>query len=292
MISKLVLPNSKRCGRLFVTLGGNSNATRFQAYPTCVTISSRNMSSNSSVPITEKNVDAASTVSASVDTQSPVDEVVGAVLGYGPSDLVVRAVEHTHLLFDIPYWGAIATFTIAIRLLLSPINVGAIRNGARMAVVRPEVDKLQKAMKADPKGNDSVVMSKYQAEIKAVFAKHKVNPFKSLIGPMVQMPVFMSVFFGVQKIGDYFPGYSTGGVLWFTDLSAADPMHILPFVNAASFLAMIELGADGMPQEQQGMFKWVMRGLSVFMIPLTFNLPTVRYSAFISLNYCDSRYLE
>jgi len=275
MLSRLVLSNSKRLGKQFGHV----------SKPIGLSFSSRNMSTGSDssipVPVSTPVADIAVDASASV----PIEEAVGVVLGYGPSDLVVRAVEHTHLLLDIPYWVAIATFTLAIRIILSPINIGAIRNGARMAVVRPEVDKLQKAMKADPKGNDSVVMSKYQSEIKAVFAKHKVNPFKSLIGPIVQMPVFISVFFGMQKIGDFFPGYSTGGVLWFTDLSMADPMHILPFVNAASFLAMIELGADGMPQEQQGMFKWVMRALSVFMIPMTFNLPTVSITRIIYVIY-------
>lgn len=181
-------------------------------------------------------------------------------------------------MFDIPYWGAIATFTVMLRLLLAPIGVGAVRNGARMAIVRPEVDKIQKAMKADPRSNDMAVAQRYQTEIKAVFAKHQVNPLRSLIGPLVQLPVFASVFFGINKFGDYFhEGFSQGGLLWFTDLAAADPLHVLPVLNALSFLAMIEIGADGMPQEQQGMFKWVMRGLSLFMIPFTLHLPTGMY---------------
>jgi YidC/Oxa1 family membrane protein insertase len=200
---------------------------------------------------------------------------VPAQLTYSPPDLVVRCIELTHNLTGLEYWGSIALFTLALRLVMAPINISAVRNGARMAVVRPEVDRLQKAMKADPRGSDMIVMQKYQSEIKAVFTKHQVNPLRSLIGPMVQIPVFASVFFGIMKFGDYYgAGYTTGGLLWFPDLSSSDPYHILPVVNAMSFLAMIELGADGMPQEQQGMFKWIMRGLSLFMIPFTLHLPT------------------
>ena len=214
-----------------------------------------------------------------VDSASTeIAEKAVAVLGYSPSDLIVRTLEFTHSISDVPYWGSIAIMTLALRVVLSPISIGAIRNGARMAVVRPEIDKLQKAMKADPRGNDVVVMNKYQAEMKAVFNKHKVNPFRSLIGPFIQIPIFASMFFGLQKFGDYYPKeFSEGGLLWFENLCLPDPYYILPVLNAASFLAMIEIGADGMPQEQQGMFKWVMRGLSVFMIPLTMNLPTVSY---------------
>jgi YidC/Oxa1 family membrane protein insertase len=205
-----------------------------------------------------------------------VDKVI-PVLGYSPSDLVVKSIEQMHQILDVPYWEAIALFTVFLRVALSPINIGAIRNGARMAVVRPEIDKLQKAMKADPRGGEQMVMQKYQGEMKAVFEKHQVNPLKSLVGPFVQIPVFMSMFFGIQKFGDYFPDIASGGLLWFTDLSVQDPYYILPVLNAASFLAMIEIGADGMPQEQQGMFKWAMRGLSLFMIPFTIHLPTAVY---------------
>jgi len=197
-----------------------------------------------------------------------VDKVI-PVLGNSPSDLVVKAIEQLHLVLDIPYWEAIALFTVFLRVALSPINIGAIRNGARMAVVRPEIDKLQKAMKADPRGGESMVMQKYQGEMKAVFEKHQVNPLKSLVGPFVQIPVFMSMFFGIQKFGDYFDGITSGGLLWFTDLSVQDPYYILPVLNAASFLAMIEIGADGMPAEQQGM--WIFVLCILHLIAITIN---------------------
>ena len=220
----------------------------------------------------------------SANAPSPVAEISGSVhnavpeLAYSPSDIVVRCLENIHQFLDVPYWGSIAIATLSLRVILSPISIGAIRNGARMAVVRPEVDRIQTAMKADPRGNDMKVMAKYQAETKAVFTKHNVNPLKSMVGPFIQIPIFASMFFGLQKFGDYFhEDYASGGLFWFTDLSAADPYYILPVLNAASFLAMIEIGADGMPNEQQGMFKWVMRGLSVFMVPFTIHLPTVSY---------------
>jgi YidC/Oxa1 family membrane protein insertase len=91
--------------------------------------------------------------------------------------------------------------------------------------------------------------------------------------PFVQLPVFISFFAALREMGDYFPGYATGGIHWFTDLSVADPTMILPVCNALSFLLMIELGVDGMAKEQQGQFVWVMRALGVAMVPLTMDMP-------------------
>lgn len=63
--------------------------------------------------------------------------------------------------------------------------------------------------------------------------------------------------------------------MWFVDLTAPDSNLILPVMNAASFLVMVELGADGMGSGAQTQtFKWVMRGLALGMTPLTMNLPT------------------
>ena len=46
-----------------------------------------------------------------------VDTVARVIpeLGNSPSDLIVKCLEHTHVFFDLPYWGAIATFTIILR---------------------------------------------------------------------------------------------------------------------------------------------------------------------------------
>ena len=33
----------------------------------------------------------------------------------------------------------------------------------------------------------------------------------------------------------------TGGLLWFPDLTLADPLHLLPFLTSATLLATIEV---------------------------------------------------
>ena len=77
------------------------------------------------------------------------------------------------------------------------------------------------------------------------------------------------------------------GFLWIQDLSQMDPYVILPVVNAALFLATIELGAiEGMQNQQQaGMFKNFMRFLSVAMVPLTYTLPSAVFMYWTSASF-------
>ena len=59
----------------------------------------------------------------------------------------------------------------------------------------------------------------------------------------------------------------------FTDLTVPDASFLLPVYTAATFLFMVELGADGMDPQQGNMMKNVMRGLAVCMIPFSMNIP-------------------
>ena len=98
--------------------------------------------------------------------------------------------------------------------------------------------------------------------------------------PLAQLPVFMSMFFGLRRAAESFPvETATGGMLWFPDLSVADPTYALPLLTSGLFLVMIEVGADGMNasanKEQAKTMKNVMRGMGVLMVPFTYHFPRV-----------------
>ena len=145
----------------------------------------------------------------------------------------------------------------------------------RLAVVRPEMERINDAMKADPNADDLRVKMQYQDKLKRLFVENKVNPLRALSLPIIQLPVFMVIFLSLRDMGNKFPGFSTGGALWFTDLASPDPYLILPILNAASFWMMIEIGADGMQTPQQNQMKLIMRGLALCMVPLTYAMPQV-----------------
>ena len=66
--------------------------------------------------------------------------------------------------------------------------------------------------------------------------------FQSILGPLVQLPMFVSFFFGIRGMA-YLPveSFKTGGYLWFQDLTLYDPYFVLPFICSFSMLASIEV---------------------------------------------------
>ena len=71
---------------------------------------------------------------------------------------------------------------------------------------------------------------------------HLCALFQSILGPLVQLPMFVSFFFGIRGMA-YLPveSFKTGGYLWFQDLTLYDPYFVLPFICSFSMLASIEV---------------------------------------------------
>lgn len=186
----------------------------------------------------------------------------------------MTGIEHIHLGLDLPYWQSIVVLTVGLRLCLIPIALKTMQGSARMAVLRPEMEKVTNAFKSDP--NITPEKQKiYQQEMRSLFVKHKVNPIRSMLWPLFQFPLFIALFMALRTMGSHYPGLATGGAYWFTDISVADPYVILPALNAVSFLIMIELGGDGV--KMQPMVKNVMRGLGVGLVPLTMDMPVALF---------------
>jgi len=126
-----------------------------------------------------------------------------------PPDLVIQAIEAAHLGMQIPYWESIVVLTIAMRVIMLPVGIKTAQSSARMAAVRPLLTKVTDAMKRDPQAGSASRKKQYSEQSKALLLQYKVNPFVSLAMPLMQLPVFMSCFFALQKIGDYLPEVQT-----------------------------------------------------------------------------------
>ena len=251
---------------------GSSRLAARNLSPNCVRTSTafrpnfRFFSASSSASETSGTIVAAASnavpAAAPIDSTSVIDgishiESASSELGFSPSHLVMQVVEQIHLMVGIPYWEAIIVATVALRIIMLPLAITSVQNAARMSTLRPAMQAVKDRQARHPNADDPSVRTIFEAETRQLFLSHKVNPLKSLAMPIIQLPIFISLYFGLRDMGIYFPGYCTGGEFWFTDLTAADPYFIFPLVNALSFLVMIELGSDGIQTENQGMFKWV-----------------------------------
>jgi YidC/Oxa1 family membrane protein insertase len=225
-----------------------------------------------------------STPSLDVASSSIIDPTTGAqsftATWYYPQDHTIHLLQYIHDISGLNYAWTIALLTVVVRALIFPLFVQAQRNTSRMAHMKPEMDQLKQRMdRLDPSDRDGQL--RMGMEMRKLFDKYQCNPFKALLVPLLQAPIFMSMFFALQKMPQFFADdLSQGGILWFTDLAAPDPYHVLPILSAGSFLAIMELGKKQMmassvnnPAQGRMMINFL-RAVAVIMIPLTMDFST------------------
>lgn len=198
---------------------------------------------------------------------------------YLPQDHVVNLINYLQQTTGFSYAAVVAGLTCFIRIAVFPIFVKAQQNSARMAHMKPEMDLLKARIDSMGRSADSDAQMKMGLEMRALFKKYDCNPLKAMIVPLVQMPVFVSMFLALRKMPDYFPNeLSTGGVLWFPDLAVADPTWALPIASGVLFVAMVELGKEQMlanNRKQGEMMLNIFRAMGVAVTVFTVNFPAV-----------------
>lgn len=135
-------------------------------------------------------------------------------------------------------WGlSIILLTVALRLMLYPLNAWSIRSTMRMQQLQPKMAELQARMKKDP--------AKAKIEMMELYRQHKVNPLTGGCLPMlIQMPFLIGMFDLLKSAFDlrgasFIPG-------WIDNLTAPDVVFTwgksLPFLGTSFHLLPILLG--------------------------------------------------
>ena len=193
-----------------------------------------------------------------------------------PSDQALVLINWVHETAGFPcYAYAIGATTLAFRLALFPLFVRGQRTSSRMAHMQPELKALKEELEKMGGKIDQQTQMMHVQKNKALFRKYDCNPFFALVPPLTSAPIFMSMFFALRNAPEYFPEMlSTGGMLWFPDLTAADPYYIMPVFSALLFLGITEVGKEQMvasdPVRGRTMVN-AFRALAIVMVPLTMN---------------------
>jgi YidC/Oxa1 family membrane protein insertase len=220
----------------------------------------------------EQIADASSTGDAwfSTATQA-VETVVWDPTWYNLSDQAIVAVKTFHDMTNLEYGWSIVGVTVILRLALFPLMVRAQKTTSRMAHLQPELAQIKNRYEAlgTPSRQDQLQFSK---QMKSLFAKYEVSPFGALAAPLIQLPCFLGMFFGLKKIGSIYPNeLASGGMFWFPDLTVPDPLYILPLASAVTFLGLTEMGKDQMLAQDPArgqLFVNVFRVMAIAMIPV------------------------
>eukprot|EP00045_Choanoeca_perplexa_P007019 m.61612 g.61612 ORF g.61612 m.61612 type:complete len:410 (-) comp13892_c0_seq2:73-1302(-) len=226
------------------------------------------------------------TALAIVDNTVHIGEVVDAGLGgMTPVGLVQQLVEFTSAMGGLPWVGGIVATTVLMRTIMLPVVFGSMRNNTKLMNLQPEMQLHSGRMRECQTRNDHEGASRAAANLQALFKEHNVHPLKGLLPLVLQAPVFISFFMALRGMATLpLESMQHGGALWFPDLTAADPYYILPVTASLTMLATIELGSEGVKQQNSNM-KNIFRVLSVAMLPVTISFPTAIFVYWCTANF-------
>lgn len=219
---------------------------------------------------------------------SVVDQAAWEPTWYNLADQAILTIQNMHHYTGLEYGWSIVGVTIALRLGLFPLMVLSQQTASRMAHLQPELQMVKARYEAlgQPSRQDQLQFSN---QMKAIFKKYEVKPFRGFVAPLVQLPLFMGMFFGLRKMPDLFPeDLSTGGMYWFPDLTVTDPLYILPLASAISFLALIEAGKENMLAQNAATGQLMVnffRVMSVGMIPVCLNFESAMLCYWTTNNF-------
>jgi YidC/Oxa1 family membrane protein insertase len=153
-------------------------------------------------------------------------------------------------------WGwTIIAFTILIKLAFFPLSAAGYRSMAKMRVVTPKMQAIRERYKADPMKMQQATMELYKAE--------KINPLGGCLPILVQMPVFLALYYVLQASVEMRGAPWVG---WIQDLTQPDPYFILPVLYAISMFVTAKLNPQPADPMQAKMMLFMPLAFSVMFV--------------------------
>ncbi|MBE0428614.1 MAG: membrane protein insertase YidC [Thermoleophilia bacterium] len=147
-------------------------------------------------------------------------------------------------------WGwaiSIIVLTILVRVILIPLTVKQYTSMRSLQKLQPKMKELQARYKDD--------RQKLNEEMMKFYREHKVNPFGSCLPLLLQMPIFMAIYF--MLISE--PFATDKSFLWISDINEKDYFIVLLYMG--SQLLASKLLTATVDRTQQMM---------MYMLPLVF----------------------
>lgn len=158
--------------------------------------------------------------------------------------------------FGVGNWGvAIILLTLIIKLLFFKLSAASYRSMAKMRKVAPEMQRIREQYKND--------RQKQQLEMMKLFQKEKINPLGGCLPVLIQMPVFISLYYVLLESVEL---RQAPFFAWIDDLSVMDPFFVLPLLMGVSMWVQTRLNPAPADPTQAQVMKWMPVVFTVFML--------------------------
>ncbi|KAI9025658.1 60Kd inner membrane protein-domain-containing protein [Hyaloraphidium curvatum] len=198
---------------------------------------------------------------------------------------VERFLELLHAGLGLPWWLAIITATLTFRAAVFYFFMPRIQRAAatmanRAPLIRPLAERAALAKKTNNAQELALVQQAMMEQYKGA------SPFTMIGGIALQAPLFIGMFTGLRAMAAVpVPGFPTEGALWFPDLSAADPLGLLPVMSVISMVVVNELGGEiANPGMMKPGMKNFMRFMAVALYFGTRDFPAAFFLYFLANN--------
>ncbi|MEX0842838.1 MAG: YidC/Oxa1 family insertase periplasmic-domain containing protein, partial [Gemmatimonadota bacterium] len=175
-----------------------------------------------------------------------------------------------HDVLGIGYGWVLILFGVMMRVVLFPLYHKSMRAQLRNMAVQPLLKDIQTKYKDQPE--------KMQKELMRLYKEHGFNPLAGCWPMLLPWPILIALFFVFQNT------IELRGVpfAWLPDLSAADPLYILPVLLGISMFLMqwISLRTLEEVNPQMKMMMW--------FLPIFFGFLFMNFAAGLNLYYAVS----
>lgn len=157
-------------------------------------------------------------------------------------------------------WGwAIVLVTLTIKLIFYRLQAASFKSMARMRRLQPKIASLRERY-----GDDKAKLSQATMEL---YRQEKVNPLGGCLPILVQIPVFIALYWVLIESVEL---RHAPFIMWISDLSAADPYHVLPIIMGFTMLIQQKLN----PAPPDPMQAKIMMFFPVLLTVLFWNFPS------------------
>lgn len=144
-------------------------------------------------------------------------------------------------------WGvAIILLTVVIKAAFFKLSAKSYQSMANMRRVQPKMADIREQFADDKQKQSQAMMELYK--------KEKINPMGGCLPILVQMPVFIALYWVLMEAVDlrHAPFF-----LWIHDLSVMDPYFVLPLMMGASMWFMQKLNPPPPDPMQAKIMQWM-----------------------------------
>jgi YidC/Oxa1 family membrane protein insertase len=164
-------------------------------------------------------------------------------------------------------WGvSIILLTIVTRIAILPLSLKQIRSMRSLQAHQPEIKKIQEKYKDD--------RQRMQREMMAFYQENKINPFASCVPLLLQLPVFMALFYLLRSDEFQEEIHAAGSNPDFFGITLDEKavgaaliiLVVLYFVTMVGSTSIMAASAEGNQRRR-------MYALPVFFTPLIISFP-------------------